>query len=250
MTSPAVDGVRAALRAAGVQTEPRTFSETVPTAAAAAIVLGCEVGAIANSLVFAVDDEPLLVLASGAHRVDTEKLAGRLGCGRIRRASPEFVLEHTGQEVGGVAPVGHPTRLRSVVDVELSASSRFCGRAAATSTRCSRRASTSCSRSREGPPSRWLDGARCSATPPTTSATPAISAALGSWARTTIPITVAVAGSSDTISAYVARGEPRERELVGDVGDHRRADADADAGEQRAAGRRPPASAAAARRSA
>jgi prolyl-tRNA editing enzyme YbaK/EbsC (Cys-tRNA(Pro) deacylase) len=120
MTSPAVDGVRAALRAAGVQTEPRTFTETVPTAAAAAIVLGCEVGAIANSLVFAVDDEPLLVLASGAHRVDTEKLAGRLACGRIRRATPEFVLAHTGQEVGGVAPVGHPTRLRSVVDVELS----------------------------------------------------------------------------------------------------------------------------------
>jgi prolyl-tRNA editing enzyme YbaK/EbsC (Cys-tRNA(Pro) deacylase) len=119
MTSPAVDGVRTALRAAGVQTELRTFTETVPTAAAAAIVLGCEVGAIANSLVFAVGDEPLLVLASGAHRVDTEKLAGRLGCDPIRRATPEFVVQHTGQEVGGVAPVGHPTRLRSVVDVAL-----------------------------------------------------------------------------------------------------------------------------------
>jgi prolyl-tRNA editing enzyme YbaK/EbsC (Cys-tRNA(Pro) deacylase) len=117
--SPAANGVQAALRAAGVQTQLRTFTETVPTAAAAAEVLGCEVGAIANSLVFAVDDAPLLVLASGAHRVDTEKLAGRLECGRIRRATPEFVLQHTGQEVGGVAPVGHPTRLRTVVDVAL-----------------------------------------------------------------------------------------------------------------------------------
>jgi prolyl-tRNA editing enzyme YbaK/EbsC (Cys-tRNA(Pro) deacylase) len=120
MTSSAAEGVRTALHAAGLEAEQRAFTETVPTAAAAALALGCEVGAIANSLVFAVDDVPLLVLASGAHRVDTEKLAGLLGCGKIRRATPEFVLEHTGQEVGGVAPVGHPTRLRSVVDVALS----------------------------------------------------------------------------------------------------------------------------------
>jgi prolyl-tRNA editing enzyme YbaK/EbsC (Cys-tRNA(Pro) deacylase) len=111
----------AALRAAGVDAEMRTFAETVPTAAAAADALGCEVGAIANSLVFAVDDEPLLVLASGAHRVDTAKLAGLLSCGRIRRATPEFVLEHTGQQIGGVAPVGHVKRLRTVVDVALAA---------------------------------------------------------------------------------------------------------------------------------
>jgi prolyl-tRNA editing enzyme YbaK/EbsC (Cys-tRNA(Pro) deacylase) len=121
MTSPAVDGVRAALRAAGVQTEPRTFSETVPTAAAAAIVLGCEVGAIANSLVFEAAGHPLLVLASGAHRVDTAKLAERLGTGKIRRATPDFVFEHTGQRIGGVAPVGHPTQVRTMVDPDLAA---------------------------------------------------------------------------------------------------------------------------------
>jgi prolyl-tRNA editing enzyme YbaK/EbsC (Cys-tRNA(Pro) deacylase) len=116
-----VDGVREALRLAGVDAELRTFAEPVATAAAAAAALGCEVGAIANSLVFAVDGEPLLVLASGAHRVDTEKLGALLACGRIRRATPEFVVEHTGQQIGGVAPVGHAGRLWTVVDVALAA---------------------------------------------------------------------------------------------------------------------------------
>jgi prolyl-tRNA editing enzyme YbaK/EbsC (Cys-tRNA(Pro) deacylase) len=130
--SSAVTAVEAALRAAGVQPELRTFSETVPTAAAAAEALGCEVGAIANSLIFAQSPAepagpgepagpvPLLVLASGAHRVDTAGLAERLGTGKIRRASPEFVLEHTGQQVGGVAPVGHPRPVRTVVDPDLA----------------------------------------------------------------------------------------------------------------------------------
>jgi prolyl-tRNA editing enzyme YbaK/EbsC (Cys-tRNA(Pro) deacylase) len=130
--SSAVTVVEAALRAAGVEPELRTFPESVPTAAAAAAALGCEVGAIANSLVFAqasgeagpdgapASAVPLLVLASGAHRVDTAGLARRLGSGKIRRASPEFVLEHTGQQVGGVAPVGHPRPVRTVVDPDLA----------------------------------------------------------------------------------------------------------------------------------
>jgi prolyl-tRNA editing enzyme YbaK/EbsC (Cys-tRNA(Pro) deacylase) len=52
--------------------------------------------------------------------VDTGKVAALIGAGRVRRASPEFVLAATGQEVGGVAPVGHPTPLRTVVDVDLA----------------------------------------------------------------------------------------------------------------------------------
>ena len=95
--------------------------DSVHTAALAAEALGCEVGAIANSLVFDVEGTPLLVVASGAHRVDTEHLARTLGVGRIRRATAEFVTRHTGQQVGGVAPVGHPTPLRTVVDVALGA---------------------------------------------------------------------------------------------------------------------------------
>jgi prolyl-tRNA editing enzyme YbaK/EbsC (Cys-tRNA(Pro) deacylase) len=117
----AVDRVVAALRAGDVDADVRRFEQPVPTAAAAAGVLGCEVGAIANSLVFDADGAPLLVLASGAHRVDTAKVAALVGAERVRRASVEFVLAATGQEVGGVAPVGHPARLRTVVDVDLAA---------------------------------------------------------------------------------------------------------------------------------
>jgi prolyl-tRNA editing enzyme YbaK/EbsC (Cys-tRNA(Pro) deacylase) len=120
VTGP-VDRVLAALRDGGVDAEVRRFDEPVPTAAAAAAALDCEVGAIANSLVFDADGAPLLVLASGAHRVDTGKLAALVGAAKVRRATPEFVLAATGQEVGGVAPVGHPAPLRAVVDVDLAA---------------------------------------------------------------------------------------------------------------------------------
>ena len=115
-----VDRVVAALREAGVDTEVRRFDEPVPTAAAAAEALGCEVGAIANSLVFDADGAPLLVLASGAHRVDTQKVAALVGARRVRRATPDLVLAATGQEVGGVAPTGHPAPLRALVDVDLA----------------------------------------------------------------------------------------------------------------------------------
>jgi prolyl-tRNA editing enzyme YbaK/EbsC (Cys-tRNA(Pro) deacylase) len=115
-----VERVVAALEAGGVRTDVRRFDDPVPTAAAAAAALGCEVGAIANSLVFDADGAPLLVLASGVHRVDTGKVAALLGVTRVRRATPEFVLAATGQEVGGVAPVGHPAQLRTVVDVDLA----------------------------------------------------------------------------------------------------------------------------------
>jgi prolyl-tRNA editing enzyme YbaK/EbsC (Cys-tRNA(Pro) deacylase) len=121
----AVDRVVAALQEAGVPADVRRFEEPVPTAAAAAEVLGVPVGAIANSLVFDADGAPLLVLTSGAHRVDTGKVAALVGAQRVRRATPEFVLAATGQEVGGVAPAGHPSRLRTVVDVDLAAHPRL-----------------------------------------------------------------------------------------------------------------------------
>ncbi|MDQ0259881.1 YbaK/EbsC family protein [Sinomonas atrocyanea] len=117
----AVGRVRAALVAAGLADTVRTFDDEVPTAAAAAGVLGCDLGAIANSLVFELDGAPLLILASGAARVDTKLVAERIGSARIRRASPDFVLAHTGQRVGGVAPVGHPAPLRTLLDTHLAA---------------------------------------------------------------------------------------------------------------------------------
>ena len=117
---PNVDLVVSALRAAGadpVRVSRMTIFQTpVKTAAAAAEALGVEVGQIANSLVFDADGMPLLVLTSGAHRVDTGKVAALVGAGRVRRASPDFVRTATGQVIGGVAPVGHPTSLRTLVD--------------------------------------------------------------------------------------------------------------------------------------
>jgi prolyl-tRNA editing enzyme YbaK/EbsC (Cys-tRNA(Pro) deacylase) len=114
----AVDEILAANGAAG---RVRILAEAAPTAAAAADLLGVSVGAIANSLVFATaEDEPLLVLTSGAHRVDTAKVAALVGTATLSRATPEFVHAATGQRIGGVAPVGHPHRLPTVVDTSLS----------------------------------------------------------------------------------------------------------------------------------
>lgn len=114
-----VANVRRALTEAGVRDTVTVLPGKVPTAAAAAAALGCDVAAITNSLVFELDGAPLLILASGAARVDTRYVSEQLGSGRIRRASPAFVLEHTGQEVGGVAPVGHPEKIRTLLDSSL-----------------------------------------------------------------------------------------------------------------------------------
>jgi prolyl-tRNA editing enzyme YbaK/EbsC (Cys-tRNA(Pro) deacylase) len=111
--------VRAALVAAGVGDTVRTFPAGVPTASAAAEALGCDLAAITNSLIFDLNGEPLLILASGAARVDTKLVAEHVVEGRIRRASPDFVLKHTGQHVGGVAPVGHPEKIRTLLDGSL-----------------------------------------------------------------------------------------------------------------------------------
>lgn len=113
--------VAASLEAAGISGEIIVLPDAASTAALAAAALGVEVGAIANSLVFWSDDEPLLVMTSGAHRVDTAALAERLGRGTIRRATPEQVLAATGQPIGGVAPTGHPAALTTVIDEDLAA---------------------------------------------------------------------------------------------------------------------------------
>jgi len=116
---PAVLAVEAALREQGFEPAVRVLPESAPNAAAAAEQIGCEIGAIANSLIFSADGAPLLVLTSGAHRVDTAKVAAALGVEKLDRATKEFVYEHTGQRIGGVAPVGHPAPVRTLVDVAL-----------------------------------------------------------------------------------------------------------------------------------
>jgi prolyl-tRNA editing enzyme YbaK/EbsC (Cys-tRNA(Pro) deacylase) len=93
--------------------------DSVHTAALAAEALGCEVGAIANSLLFDAEGSPVLILTSGSHRVDTAATAGRIGVPALKRATPEFVREHTGHVIGGVSPLGHPSPVPTYLDVAL-----------------------------------------------------------------------------------------------------------------------------------
>lgn len=111
-----VQPVLAALADFGLDPEVRHIPDGARTAAEAAAALGVGVGQIANSLVFAADGEPILVMTSGAHRVDVGALAPRIGADAIRRADPDLVRSATGQVIGGVAPVGHPAPLRTFVD--------------------------------------------------------------------------------------------------------------------------------------
>jgi prolyl-tRNA editing enzyme YbaK/EbsC (Cys-tRNA(Pro) deacylase) len=123
---PNVTHVQQALQSAGARasgdqpSQVRLLPDAVTTAVAAAAALGVEVGQIANSLIFDADGAPLLVLTSGAHRVDTAKVAGLIGASGLRRATPDFVRTHAGQPIGGVAPLGHPTPLRTLVDMALA----------------------------------------------------------------------------------------------------------------------------------
>jgi prolyl-tRNA editing enzyme YbaK/EbsC (Cys-tRNA(Pro) deacylase) len=123
---PSVSKVAAVLREAGMTAAAagiRILDDEVRTAALAAQALGVDVGAIANSLMFRAvtdgGDAPLLALTSGAHRADPARLAELAGVTRVAKADPAFVREHTGQAIGGVAPVGHPVPVRTFVDRDL-----------------------------------------------------------------------------------------------------------------------------------
>lgn len=118
MPSP-LDRVRAVLTSHGHSGDITELPSPAPTAAAAAEQLGCPVTAIANSLVFESGGTPFLIVARGGHRVDLRKAAALLGVRTLKRATPEFVFEVTGQKVGGVAPVGHPEPLPTLVDSAL-----------------------------------------------------------------------------------------------------------------------------------
>jgi prolyl-tRNA editing enzyme YbaK/EbsC (Cys-tRNA(Pro) deacylase) len=107
------------LREAGVTALVRELPDSARTAAEAAAALGCEVGAIASSLVFLADGEPLLVMTSGRHRVDTGVLAKEAGASAVTMATARQVRDITGQAIGGVAPAGHQARVRTVIDEAL-----------------------------------------------------------------------------------------------------------------------------------
>ena len=121
MLHPSSQAVNDVLAAAALPGRVRILDQPAPTAAAAAEQLGCPIGAIANSLVFAsADDEPVLIMTSGAHRVNLDQVRSDYGLD-LHRAPADFVRAHTSQPIGGVAPVGHPAPIRTLVDRALAA---------------------------------------------------------------------------------------------------------------------------------
>jgi prolyl-tRNA editing enzyme YbaK/EbsC (Cys-tRNA(Pro) deacylase) len=113
---PAIAQFRSELERRGGTGRIVVLPDSVHTAALAAEALGCEVCAIANSLLFDAGDRPVLILTSGAHRVDTVRVAERIGVPALRRATPDFVRAHTGQVIGGVSPIGHPAPVPTYID--------------------------------------------------------------------------------------------------------------------------------------
>jgi len=116
---PAPERVRTALAARGLVVEVVEFTESTRTAEEAARAVGATVGQIVKSLVFVADGRPVLVLTSGANRVDLKKVARLAGASRVEKATPEMTRAATGFSIGGVPPVGHQTPLPVFVDEAL-----------------------------------------------------------------------------------------------------------------------------------
>jgi prolyl-tRNA editing enzyme YbaK/EbsC (Cys-tRNA(Pro) deacylase) len=99
--------VKSAAAELGLDVDIKTLDQPTRTVAEAATALGVEPGQIAKSLVFLADGEPVVIVASGAHRVDVDQLALACDCAQIDKASPDDVRAATGFPVGGVPPFGH-----------------------------------------------------------------------------------------------------------------------------------------------
>ena len=111
--------VVAAAAAVGLEVQPHRFPEGTRTAADAAAAIGCPVAAICKSIVLTSDDGVVVVLTSGANRVDMEKVARHLDRSGVRRADADEVRAATGQPIGGTAPLGHPEPLPVLLDADL-----------------------------------------------------------------------------------------------------------------------------------
>jgi len=111
--------VQEVLEAAGSPARVLDVESSARTAGDPAQSLGVEAAPIAKSLVFVADGEPVLLLVAGDHRVDPERASRALGVNGIKKADAEVVRETTSFPIGGVAPVGHPRPMRTVVDESL-----------------------------------------------------------------------------------------------------------------------------------
>jgi prolyl-tRNA editing enzyme YbaK/EbsC (Cys-tRNA(Pro) deacylase) len=101
------DKVIDSARALGLEVDVRRLDASTATVQDAATAVGCKNSQIAKSLVFIADGDPVVCIASGAHRVDTDRLADVLDVAEVRKATPEEVRAATGFSVGGVPPFGH-----------------------------------------------------------------------------------------------------------------------------------------------
>ncbi len=111
--------VQAALDKHGIETKVVRLPDSTRTAPEAAKAAGCDVGAIAKSLLFLADGEPLLVICGGDRRVDTERVAGLVGASTVKMAPAEEVRRITGFAIGGVPPLGHATPVPILMDSSL-----------------------------------------------------------------------------------------------------------------------------------
>jgi prolyl-tRNA editing enzyme YbaK/EbsC (Cys-tRNA(Pro) deacylase) len=124
--SPSAGKVQAALRVLGFANQVVEHERPTRSSAEAAAAVGCTVGEIAKSIVFRAtsSDRPVLVIASGANRVDEDKISRAIGEG-LEKADAAFVRERTGFVIGGVPPVGHATPPIVLVDRDLLAFGRI-----------------------------------------------------------------------------------------------------------------------------
>ena len=120
MSGSSVERVRAALLAAGHPDTIAAFPEGTRSAAAAAAAVGCDVAQIAKSIVFRAGARAVLVIASGANRVDMAKIAAAIGQ-PVKRAEGGWVRDTTGFAIGGVSPVGHIAPPIMLLDADLLA---------------------------------------------------------------------------------------------------------------------------------
>lgn len=120
VSSQRIQSVKDALASRGFLVEIIEFDESTRTAVEAAKVIGCDVAQIIKSLIFCIKEtnEPLLILASGTNRVDEKAIEKKVGA-KIKKADAEFVRKKTGFAIGGVPPVGHRQKIKTLIDEDL-----------------------------------------------------------------------------------------------------------------------------------
>lgn len=110
--SPSAQKVQDTLQSLGFNLQVIEFEQTTRTSAEAAQAVGCEIGQIAKSLIFKgkQSGKAILIIASGANRVDEKKIRALVG-EKVEKPDADFVREQTGFAIGGVPPVGHAQKL-------------------------------------------------------------------------------------------------------------------------------------------